>query len=80
MTSTPEPLTSPVSTAFEYGVLPGLVQRYVLHNAWAVDVEADNGDRCRVKAATRDDALEYTRQIQAGVRANGAAFIRTFAR
>lgn len=80
MTSTPDPLTSPVATAFDYGVLPGLVQRYLLGNAWAVDVEADNGERCGVKAATRDDALQYARQVQAGVLDGGVAFLRTFAR
>jgi hypothetical protein len=80
MTSAPDPLTSPVATAFDYRVLPGLVQRYLLRNAWVVDVEADNGDRCRVKAATRDDALQYARQIQAGVSDAGIGFLHTFAR
>jgi hypothetical protein len=80
LTSTPEPLTSPISTAFEYEVLPGLVQRYLFRDAWVVDVEADSGDRCRVKAETRDDAMNYARQIRAGVADTGVTFLRTFAR
>ena len=80
LTSTPEPLTSPISTALEYGALPGLVQRYLLRDAWAVDVEADSGDRCRVTAETREDAVKYARQVQAGVAEAGVAFLRTIAR
>lgn len=80
MLSTPAPLTDPLGTYFDYQTLPGLVQRYLLGDRWAVDVEADNGVRCRVKATNRDEAITYARQIQGGVQADGVAFLRTFAR
>jgi hypothetical protein len=76
----PEPLTDPVGTAFDYGTLPGLVQRYLLRDRWAVDIEADNGERCRVSAPNRDQALAYARRIHAGVQEQGVAFLSTFAR
>ena len=76
----PEPLTAPIATAFEYRTLPGLVQRHLLKDRWAVDVETDNGDRCRVKAQNRDDALDYARQIHAGIQEHGVGFLRSFAR
>ena len=63
----------------DYRVLPGFVQQRVLRGRWAVMVEADNGDHCRVKARTRDDALSYARQIHDGVVERGVAFLRTFA-
>jgi len=78
--SAPAPLTDPIGTYFDYRTLPGLVQRYLLGDRWAVDVEADNGARCRVKATNRDDAIAYARQIHDGVQADGVAFLRTFAR
>ncbi|RNL61351.1 hypothetical protein EFK50_18540 [Nocardioides marmoriginsengisoli] len=76
---TPPVLTDPASTYLDYRVLPRLVQKYVLRDAWAVDVEADNGEKCRVKASTREDAVEYARKIEAGVQEQGVAFLRTFA-
>jgi hypothetical protein len=76
--STPEPLTSPGSTYVDYRVLPGFVQR-LLGGSWVVDVEADSGDRVRVTASTREEAVGYARQIRDGIEAQGVAFLRTFA-
>lgn len=80
MLTTPEPITDPLRTYFDYRVAPGLVQKYLLRDRWAVDVEADSGERCRVDAHTRDDAIQYARQIRDGVQAQGVEFLRTFAR
>lgn len=77
---TPRVLTDPAETYVSYRVLPDLVQRYVLHDRWAVDVEADSGERCRVKAETRDDAIEYARRIHDGIANQGVDFLKTFAR
>lgn len=77
--SMPRPVTRPVANYFAYRTLPSLVQKYVLRDRWAVDVEADNGERCRVRADTRDAAVEYARQIGEGVRLHGVAFLKTFA-
>jgi hypothetical protein len=77
---TPRVLTDPVDTYFDYRVLPGLVQKYVLQGRWAVEVEADSGERCRVGARAREDAIEYARRIHDGVQKQGVGFLRTFAR
>jgi hypothetical protein len=58
MVSTPRVVTDPAATYVSYRVLPDWVQRYVLRDRWAVDVEADSGTRCRVEAKTREDAIE----------------------
>lgn len=76
---TPAVLTDPAGTYLNYRVLPRLVQKHVFRDAWVVDVEADNGQKCRVKARTYDDAIGYARQIAAGVQGQGVAFLRTFA-
>jgi hypothetical protein len=78
--STPAVLTDPVGTYLDYRALPRLVQRYVLRGRWVVEVEADSGERCRVKAENRDDALAFARRIHDGVQARGVAFLSTFAR
>lgn len=76
---TPAVLMDPFGTYIEYRTLPGLVQKYVLRDRWAVEVEADNGDRCRVDASNREEALGYAQTIHDGVVADGVAFVRTFA-
>lgn len=80
MVATPRALTAPAETYVSYRVLPDLVQRYVLRDRWAVEVEADSGERTRVRASTRDDAIEYARQIHDGVAKQGVGFLTTFAR
>ena len=79
MWSTPAVLSDPVGTYLDYRTLPGLVQKYMLRDRWAVEVEADNGERCRVNAASRDEAIEYATKIHEGVVKGGVAFLRTFA-
>lgn len=79
MFATPAVLTDPVDTYVDYRVLPRLVQRYLLRGRWAVEVEADSGERCRVKASTREDAIQYAGQIHDGVQEQGVRFLRTFA-
>lgn len=56
---------------------PDLVQQYVLRDRWAVEVEADNGRRCRVQALTRDDAIVYARRIHDGIADQGVGFVST---
>ena len=80
MLFTPRVLTAPAETYLSYLVLPDLIQRYLLHDRWAVDVEADTGERCRVKATSRDDAFEFARRIRDGIANHGVAFLETFAR
>jgi hypothetical protein len=77
---TPPVLTQPVDAYVRYRVLPDLVQKYVLRDRWAVDVEADSGERCRVKADTQAQAIDYARQIHDGVAQEGVVFLRTFPR
>ena len=50
-----------------------------MHGKWVVDIEADNGDRCRVNASDREEALAYARTIHDGVQQQGVTFLRTFA-
>lgn len=76
---TPRVLTDPVDTYVEYRMLPGLVQKYLLRGRWAVEVEADSGEHVRVRADTRDAAVNYAQQIHDGVLEQGVAFLRTFA-
>jgi hypothetical protein len=80
MVSTPAALTDPATAYVSYRVLPDLIQRYVLRDRWAVDVEADNGQRCRVGARSRDDAIDYAHQIHDGIADAGVEFLKTFAR
>jgi hypothetical protein len=77
--STPNVVTDPIKTFVSYRVLPDLVQRHVLRDGWRVNVEADSGERCLVKANDRDHAVDLAKQIRTGVQAQGVAFIRTFA-
>ncbi|WP_459985536.1 hypothetical protein [Nocardioides sp. AN3] len=79
MVATPKVLTDPAETYLSYRVLPDLVQRYVLGDRWAVEVEADSGERTRVHASTRNDAIEHARKIHDGIARQGVAFLRTFA-
>jgi hypothetical protein len=76
---TPPVLTDPAQAYLDYRVLPKFVQEKVLRGRWAIAVEADNGEKCRVKARTRDDALTYAREIHDGVVKQGIPFLRTFA-
>jgi hypothetical protein len=80
MVSTPPVVTDPAAAYVSYRVLPDPIQRHLLRDRWVVDVEADSGERCRVNAKTRGDAIEYARQIHDGVREQGVAFLKTFAR
>jgi hypothetical protein len=79
MLTTPRVLTNPIDTYLDYRVLPDLVQKHLLHDSWAVDVEADSGERCRVKATDQDQAIEYARRIHEGVEKEGVRFLGTFA-
>jgi hypothetical protein len=76
---TPNVLADPAGTYTQYGAIPDLIQRRLLGDGWAVDIEADSGERTRVKAADRETALEYARRIHDGVQEQGVAFLRTFA-
>lgn len=76
---TPPVLTQPVDAYVSYRILPDLVQKYLLRDRWAVDVEADSGERCRVKADTQAQAIDYARQIHEGVARQGVAFLQSFA-
>jgi hypothetical protein len=76
---TPPVLSDPAGAYFEYRVLPRLVQKYVLRDRWTVVVEADNGEKCRVKASSRQDAVDYARLIQDGIAKQGVGFLKTFA-
>jgi hypothetical protein len=76
---TPRVLTEPLDTYMSYRILPHIVQRRLLGNRWVVNVEADNGERCRVKATDRLTAITYARQIHEGIQSQGVAFLRTFA-
>lgn len=78
--STPRVVTDPTGTYVSYRVLPDVIQRYVLRDRWVVDLEADNGQRCRVRASTRAAAIQHARQIHDGVAEQGVAFLNTFAR
>ena len=75
--TTPRPITRPFATAFDYGTLPGLVQRHVLRDRWAVDVESDTGEHYRVKAAEREQAMMYAKQVHEGVESRGVSFLHT---
>jgi hypothetical protein len=77
--STPRIVTDPAATYVSYRVLPDLLQRYVLRDRWVVAVEADSGERCRVKARTRGDAIAYAGRIHDGVERQGVPFLKTFA-
>lgn len=79
MWSVPAVLTDPAGTYLDYRTLPGLVQKYILRDRWAVAVEADNGESCRVQASSRDEAITYATKIHEGVAKDGVAFLRTFA-
>lgn len=79
MLFTPPVLTDPLKAYVDYRVLPKFVQEHVLRGRWAVAVEADNGERCRVRARTRDDALTYAREIHDGIAKQGVSHLRTFA-
>jgi hypothetical protein len=80
MTSVPEVVTAPLSTYVGYRIVPDWVQKHLLRDRWVVDVEADSGDRCRVRASNRAEAVEIARKIHAGISAHGVAFLATFAR
>lgn len=80
MLSMPNVVSDPLKTYVSYRILPDLVQRHLLRDRWAIDIEADSGERCRVNAKTRKDAIGYARQIHAGVQEQGVVFLKTFAR
>lgn len=77
---TPPVATDPARAFVGYRWLPGLVQRHLLRDRWAVEVEADNGERCRIAAADRDEAVTHARAVHAGVEEHGVAFLGTWAR
>jgi len=60
-------------------MLPGFMQKHVLHDRWAVAVEADSGEHCLVKAASREEAKSYAKAIHDGVQKQGVSFLGTFA-
>lgn len=76
---TPHVITDPVGTYVSYRVLPDLVQQHLFRDSWRVNVEADSGERCLVKAKDRDHAIDLAKQIHTGIKAQGVAFIHTFA-
>lgn len=76
---TPPVLTDPARAYAGYRLVPGFVQRRLLRDRWAVDIEADSGERCRISAKDRDEALDRARQVHEGVETQGVAFLRTFA-
>lgn len=76
---TPPIVTDPARTYVGYRWLPGVVQRRLLGDRWAVDVEADSGARVRVSATDRDEAIAHARRIHAGVTEQGVAFLDTLA-
>jgi hypothetical protein len=78
--STPSVLTDPIETYAAYRVAPDWVQRHILRDRWCVNVEADSGVRCLIKATNREDAIGYAEQVRAGVQESGVAFLRTFAK
>jgi hypothetical protein len=80
LVGTPPVVTAPATTYVSYRVLPDLVQQYLLRDRWAVAVEADSGEHCRVAASSREEAIELARQIHDGLAAQGVAFLKTFAR
>jgi hypothetical protein len=77
---TPRVVTAPTATYVSYRVLPDLVQQYLLRDRWAVAVEADSGEHCRVDAESREGAIELARQIHDGLAEHGVAFLKTFAK
>jgi hypothetical protein len=54
-----------------WNVLPGLVQKDMLHDSWAVMVEADSGQRVRLLRSTRDEAWLLATSIVESVRQRG---------
>ncbi|BBH18463.1 hypothetical protein Back2_27500 [Nocardioides baekrokdamisoli] len=76
----PAVLTNPVGTYVDYTYAPGLIQKHLLRDRWVVDIEADSGEHCRMRAADRAAAITMANQVHAGVTADGVAFLRTFAR
>lgn len=77
MLSAPPVLTQPFDTYVSYRILPGLIQKYVLRNRWAVDIEADSGEHCRIRADSRGHAIYVAREVSEGVQHEGVAFLRT---
>ena len=77
--STPAVVTDPFGTYIDFRTFPGLIQKYVLQDRWAVVVEADNGARCRVNAASCEEAVRSATKIREGVVRDGVAYLRTLA-
>ena len=73
---TPPVLTDPARAYVGYRVLPDLVQRHLLRDRWAVDVEADTGERLWVRSTSRDAAIAAAGEIRVGVLREGVAFLR----
>lgn len=52
---------------------PRFVQRTLLHDGWAVMIEADSGERLRRVRPTREAAHELAQDARARVRQGGVA-------
>ncbi|HEY0888193.1 MAG TPA: hypothetical protein VGE38_01105 [Nocardioides sp.] len=76
----PNPLVDPFTKAVAYRHLPAPVQRRVLHTRWVVDIEADTGERCRLPATNRDEALARAHEVRASITRDGVDFLRTVVR
>lgn len=77
MLTVPPVLTNPVGAVLSYQYAPGLMQKYVLKNRWAIDVEADSGEHYRVMAPGRERAIEAAQEIHQGVTTHGVVSLAT---
>lgn len=73
----PNPSTPHAVAQIEYQSVAGLIRRYLLHDQWVVDIEADSGERLRTASDSREGAIEQARHPHAGIQQDGVAFLRT---
>jgi hypothetical protein len=59
-------------------LMPGFVQKELLHDDWAVMVESDSGQKLRLIRPTRDTAWELASSIAAAVRDRGIPALADF--
>jgi hypothetical protein len=73
---TPPVLTQPVDAYVRYRILPDLVQKYVLRDRWAVDVEADSGRASPSCSLSLSESGRRTRQHEPSYAADCVPLVR----
>jgi hypothetical protein len=69
-----QPLMNKVRATFR-AQLPAVVQQQMLHDTWAVMVEADSGQKVRLMRSTHDEAWQLATSIADSVRSQGVAAV-----